>query len=62
MTVNYQTDIGGDMLINFWITDPSNRIMHSLPRSSLGEYSFDAESDGTHTYCFLNVSMALKYR
>lgn len=54
MTVNFQTDLGGNQQINFWLTDPSNAILHQNPRTSMGDYSFEATQDGKYTYCFLN--------
>jgi hypothetical protein len=54
MTVNFQTDVGGNQQVNFWLTDPSNSIIHQNPRTSMGDYSFEANQDGKYTYCFLN--------
>lgn len=54
MTVNFQTDVGGNQQINFWLTDPSNAIIHQNPHTSMGDYSFEAAMDGKYTYCFLN--------
>ncbi|CCG82900.1 Endosomal protein P24B [Taphrina deformans PYCC 5710] len=54
MTVNFQTDVGGNQQINFWLTDPSNGIIHQNPHTSMGDYSFEAMMDGKYTYCFLN--------
>lgn len=54
MTVNYQTGFGGDQNINFWVTDPSNSMLHQAPHTTMGDYSFEATQDGKYTYCFLN--------
>ncbi|BFZ55469.1 p24 complex component [Savitreella phatthalungensis] len=54
MTVSFQTDVGGDMQVNFWVTDPHNRVLHQQPRTAMGEYSLEAEVDGKYAYCFLN--------
>lgn len=59
MTINFQTDVGGDMKINFWITDPAHRSVNMQNHATMGEFSFDAHRDGQYTYCFLNVRRLL---
>ena len=54
MTVNFQNNLGGDMLINFWITDPHNNVLINTPQVSLGDHSVEAKTDGKHTYCFMH--------
>ena len=55
MTINFQTDVGGDMKVDFWITDPWERTLNTQHHATMGEFSFDASRDGKYTYCFLNV-------
>jgi hypothetical protein len=59
MVVSFQADLGGDMLINFWVSDPHGQMLNNQPRTSMGEYAFEATQAGKHTYCFLNVCILL---
>ncbi|KAL7006646.1 p24 complex component [Cystobasidiomycetes sp. EMM_F5] len=54
MTVTYQVASGGDLDLDFWITDPRNTPMYTLSKKDTGTYSFTAKSDGRYTYCFSN--------
>lgn len=54
MTVTFQVAAGGELDLDFWLTDPRNTPMYSLSKSDTGTYSFTATTDGGYTYCFSN--------
>jgi len=59
MTVSFQVgdrEFGGsgNLEVDFWVQDPSNRnIVHERAVSS-GDHSFEAAADGKYVYCFSN--------
>lgn len=54
MTVTFQTAGGGNLDIDFWLKDPRNVPLWSVDKRDTGTYSFTAQHDGRHTYCFSN--------
>lgn len=54
MTVTFQVAAGGELDLDFWLTDPRNTPMYSLTKADTGTYSFTAALDGRYTYCFSN--------
>lgn len=42
MTVTFQVAAGGELDIDFWLTDPRSTPMYSLTKSDTGTYSFTA--------------------
>ncbi|KAI5284224.1 p24 complex component [Ascosphaera aggregata] len=59
MTVTFQTgdrEFGGsgNLDINFWVEDPNGIALYSKNSISSDEYSFVAQRDGKHVYCFGN--------
>jgi hypothetical protein len=54
MTVTYQVGGGGHLDIDFWLSDPEERILGKQIRQSTGSISITAEKDGRHEYCFSN--------
>ncbi|CAD6583108.1 MAG: p24 complex component [Cyphobasidiales sp. Tagirdzhanova-0007] len=45
MTVTYQVATGGELDLDFWITDPNQSPLYSLTRKDTGTYSFTATKD-----------------
>ncbi|KAK9899944.1 supernatant protein factor, C-terminal domain-containing protein [Cystobasidium minutum MCA 4210] len=54
MTVTYQVAAGGELDIDFWVTNPRDDFMYKLNKMDTGTYSFTAHLDGRYTYCFSN--------
>lgn len=42
MTVTFQVAAGGELDIDFWVTNPRNDKMYSLDKVDTGTYSFTA--------------------
>ncbi|CDH57757.1 supernatant protein factor c-terminal domain-containing protein [Lichtheimia corymbifera JMRC:FSU:9682] len=54
MTVTFQVGEGGNLDIDFWVSDPQDHIMKSASRESSGVHVIEASIAGKHTYCFGN--------
>ncbi|KAF5388397.1 hypothetical protein D9615_000151 [Tricholomella constricta] len=54
MTVTYQVGGGGQLDIDFWLTDPELRVLGKQIRQTTGSLSITAEKDGRHELCFSN--------
>jgi len=54
MTVTYQVGGGGQLDIDFWLTDPNGRALAKDIKKSQGSTSITAKIDGRHEYCFSN--------
>ncbi|CAI2162322.1 12525_t:CDS:2 [Funneliformis geosporum] len=54
MTITFQVGDGGNLDVDFWISDPSDRIIESAQKQTTGTYSLTATKDGRYTYCFSN--------
>ncbi|KAI8145583.1 emp24/gp25L/p24 family/GOLD-domain-containing protein [Fennellomyces sp. T-0311] len=54
MTVTYQVGEGGNLDIDFLISDPLARLIKSSVRESTGTHVIEAATAGKHTYCFGN--------
>ncbi|KAG5654060.1 hypothetical protein H0H81_007786 [Sphagnurus paluster] len=59
MTVTYQVGGGGHLDIDFWLTDPEDRVLGKQIRQSTGSLSITAEKDGRHELCFSNQMSAV---
>ncbi|KAG6833800.1 hypothetical protein H0H87_011734 [Tephrocybe sp. NHM501043] len=59
MTVTYQVGGGGHLDIDFWLTDPDDRVLGKQIRQSTGSLSITAEKDGRHELCFSNQMSAI---
>lgn len=59
MTVTYQVGGGGHLDIDFWLTDPEDRVLGKQVRQSTGSLSITAEKDGRHELCFSNQMSAV---
>ncbi|KAF9490517.1 supernatant protein factor, C-terminal domain-containing protein [Pleurotus eryngii] len=59
MTVTYQVGGGGHLDIDFWLADPSTKLLAKQIRQSTGSISITAERDGRHEYCFSNQMSAI---
>ncbi|KAG6838003.1 hypothetical protein H0H93_008397 [Arthromyces matolae] len=59
MTVTYQVGGGGHLDIDFWLTDPDDRVLHKQVRQSTGSHSITAEKDGRYELCFSNQMSAI---
>ncbi|KAH8830214.1 COPII-coated vesicle protein [Flagelloscypha sp. PMI_526] len=59
MTVTYQVSGGGHMDIDFWLTDPTDKVLSKKIRQSTGSVSITAEKNGRHEYCFSNQMSAI---
>ncbi|CAA7260218.1 unnamed protein product [Cyclocybe aegerita] len=59
MTVSYQVGEGGHLDIDFWLTDPTDRVLGKQIKQTTGQLSITAEKDGRHTYCFSNQMSAI---
>ncbi|KAF8974641.1 emp24/gp25L/p24 family/GOLD-domain-containing protein [Flammula alnicola] len=59
MTVTYQVGEGGHLDIDFWLSDPTGRVLGKQIRQSTGQLAITAEKDGRHEYCFSNQMSAI---
>ncbi|KAF8665683.1 hypothetical protein AX16_000136 [Volvariella volvacea WC 439] len=59
MTVTYQVGGGGHLDIDFWLTDPENKVLNKQVRQSTGSVSITAQKNGRHEYCFSNQMSAI---
>ncbi|TIB01391.1 hypothetical protein E3P89_01599 [Wallemia ichthyophaga] len=53
MTVTYQVSSGGNLDIDFALSDPNIPLYTNLGKDT-GTYSFTADKDGRYSYCFSN--------
>ncbi|CAO3625020.1 unnamed protein product [Mucor hiemalis] len=54
VTISYEVGDGGNLDIDFWISDPSGAIVTSIVRSTSDTRSLTANVEGKYTYCFGN--------
>ncbi|KAL0063117.1 p24 complex component [Marasmius tenuissimus] len=59
MTVTYQVGGGGHLDIDFWLADPTERLLGKHVRQSTGNIDITAEKDGRYEYCFSNQMSAI---
>ncbi|KAF4619904.1 hypothetical protein D9613_005532 [Agrocybe pediades] len=59
MTVTYQVGEGGHLDIDFWLSDPTQKVLGKHIKQSTGQISITAEKDGRHEYCFSNQMSAI---
>ncbi|KAF8165022.1 emp24/gp25L/p24 family/GOLD-domain-containing protein [Crassisporium funariophilum] len=59
MTVTYQVGDGGHLDIDFWLADPTGKVLGKQIRQSTGTLAVTAEKDGRHEYCFSNLMSAI---
>lgn len=54
VTISYEVGDGGNLDIDFWISDPSGSIVTSVSRTTSDTRSLTANVEGKYTYCFGN--------
>ncbi|KAF5369987.1 hypothetical protein D9758_001300 [Tetrapyrgos nigripes] len=59
MTVTYQVGGGGHLDIDFWATDPEEKLLAKQVKQSTGSASITAEKNGRYEYCFSNQMSAI---
>ncbi|RUP44958.1 hypothetical protein BC936DRAFT_148795 [Jimgerdemannia flammicorona] len=59
MTITFQVGEGGNLDIDFWVSDPIDHVIQSGVRESTGTHSLQAEIPGRYTYCFSNQMSAM---
>ncbi|RUS15407.1 COPII-coated vesicle protein [Endogone sp. FLAS-F59071] len=59
MTVTFQVGEGGNLDVDFWLSDPADHIIKSGARESTGTHTVVAELKGRYTYCFSNQMSAV---
>ncbi|KAJ3512719.1 hypothetical protein NMY22_g15250 [Coprinellus aureogranulatus] len=59
MTVTYQVGEGGHLDIDFWLTDPTGKVLGKQIKQSTGSLAITAEKDGRYEYCFSNQMSAI---
>ena len=52
--ISYQVGEGGNLDVDFVITNPTGTVIHSSTKESTGSFGFDADIQGKFTYCFSN--------
>ncbi|KAF8915816.1 emp24/gp25L/p24 family/GOLD-domain-containing protein [Mucidula mucida] len=59
MTVTYQVGGGGHLDIDFWLSDPTSKVLGKQVKQSTGTLSVTADKDGRYEYCFSNQMSAI---
>ncbi|PPQ83289.1 hypothetical protein CVT25_004028 [Psilocybe cyanescens] len=59
MTVTYQVGEGGHLDIDFWLADPTGKVLGKQIKQSTGQLAVTAITDGRHEYCFSNQMSAI---
>jgi len=59
MTVTYQVGGGGHLDIDFWLSDPNDKVLGKHIRQDTGSISITATANGRHEYCFSNQMSAI---
>ncbi|KAJ3052009.1 p24 complex component [Rhizophlyctis rosea] len=54
LDLTFQVGDGGNLDIDFWITNPKDTLLFSVFKKSTSSFGFNADSSGTYTYCFGN--------
>ncbi|KAJ3079000.1 p24 complex component [Quaeritorhiza haematococci] len=54
LDLSFQVAEGGNLEVDFWITSPDTRVLHSIIRRSQGTFGFNAVLTGRYDYCFAN--------
>ncbi|KAJ3034170.1 p24 complex component [Rhizophlyctis rosea] len=54
LDLSFQVGDGGNLDIDFWITNPEDRLLFSVFKKSTSSFGFNADSTGTYVYCFGN--------
>ncbi|KAI9222159.1 supernatant protein factor C-terminal domain-containing protein [Blastocladiella britannica] len=54
LSITYQVGDGGQLDVDFWVTDPTGNILHIINKESTGSHDFRAKVAGRYTYCFSN--------
>ena len=52
--VDYQVISGGELDISFWISTPSNRVLHTDIKKQGNQYQFNSEEEGEYRFCLDN--------
>ncbi|OWZ60417.1 COPII-coated vesicle protein [Cryptococcus neoformans] len=54
MTVTYEVGGGGHLDIDFYVTDPQGKVIHTKNKQPQGSWSITASTEGRFTFCFSN--------
>ncbi len=54
LDLSFQVGSGGSLDVDFWVSNPENRLLYSVFRQSTATYGFVAEQPGKYEYCFSN--------
>ncbi|AFR92202.2 COPII-coated vesicle protein [Cryptococcus neoformans C23] len=54
MTVTYEVGGGGHLDIDFYVTDPQGKVIHTKNKQPQGSWSITASQEGRFTFCFSN--------
>jgi len=54
LDLSFQVGTGGSLDVDFWVSNPDNRLLYSVFRQSTATYGFVAEQPGKYEYCFSN--------
>ncbi|KAF8964607.1 p24 complex component [Entomortierella lignicola] len=52
--ISFQVGEGGNLDIDFWITNPSGSFVEDATKSPAATYNYEAKVNGKHEYCFSN--------
>ncbi|KAF9346988.1 p24 complex component [Mortierella sp. AD094] len=53
--VSFQVGEGGNLDIDFWITDPNSVFVEDATKTAAATYNYEAKSSGKYEYCFSNA-------
>ncbi|KIR33627.1 COPII-coated vesicle protein [Cryptococcus deuterogattii MMRL2647] len=54
MTVTYEVGGGGHLDIDFYVTDPQGKVIHTKNKQPQGSWSISSSQEGRFTFCFSN--------
>ncbi|KAJ3291323.1 p24 complex component [Borealophlyctis nickersoniae] len=54
LDLSFEVSQGGQMDIDFWISSPNGNTLYSVQKQSTTSFGFNADQEGTYTYCFGN--------
>ncbi|KAI9138812.1 emp24/gp25L/p24 family/GOLD-domain-containing protein [Paraphysoderma sedebokerense] len=54
ISIGFQVAEGGQLDIDFWVSDPKNRLVHVVSRETTGNFEVKPDEDGKYSYCFSN--------
>ncbi|KAF9182682.1 p24 complex component [Haplosporangium sp. Z 11] len=53
--VSFQVGEGGQLDVDFWISDPSGTLVEDATKSASATYNHEAKATGKYEYCFSNA-------